>query len=139
MRVVWLGRAEWWTLWQDSEEDDADGKDVDLYTLVFFTEVNLRSHVWKCTKLCLHQARIIPAHKRCWEAEIGNFKYIISVKEEILGFQVTMCKSFLVHVIKSIDKLVEVVSCLWLGKSTTQGNEVKEFAPSDQLEYNVLD
>ena len=62
------------------------------------------------------------------EYEVSNLQIevVIGVDVEILGFQVSMSKSFCLYGLKSIDELLEIVSCYRLRKPSSFAQDHKK-------------
>lgn len=114
MRILGIGRCEGRTLSQDDEKNDCRCKQVDLGSLVGLGEMDLRCHVASSAELGVEEARVVSAFDRCSEAKICDLKIVIFVEDEVLGFQITMGVSFVVHEFESIEHLLEVVAGLGL-------------------------
>lgn len=73
---------------------------------------------------------------RSSKTKISNFEIVVLVHEQILWFEITVSYLIVVAVLKAVQQLGEVVSCLFLLERSRFGNKVKKTFTS-QFEHNV--
>ena len=80
------------------EQDDTEGKDIILHTAIFNALVNLRRHVVTGPDSGLKKARTLISFDRLCKAKIDDLDVARVINHNISCFEVSMSKSFCVHV-----------------------------------------
>lgn len=101
--------------------------------------MDLRSHIRSSSELGLKQAGAVTTGDLGRKAEVRNLERELFVEHQVFWFQITMSESLLVHEVKTREQLVEVVAGLGFSQFASEGDEVKEFTASDELEHNKVD
>lgn len=105
---------KWWVTGKQDEQDDAQGEQISLVTLVLVFLEELWAHVGHCAQVSLEEAASIPASGWGCEAPISNFDVELLIEHDVLGFQVTVTHAFVVCVVHRLEDLLEVSAADWL-------------------------
>jgi len=86
----------------DDEQNDAEGEEVDLLTIVGLAFLDLGGHVGEGAAVALEAVDVLVAG----EAEVGEFEVHLLVDEDVLELQVAVDDSVGVHVLDGVEHLV---------------------------------
>ena len=99
---------------------------------------NFRSHVRLGSQNGVQETRTVATLNRSSEAEISDFSIKFTVKQDILGFQITMASSLGVNQVKRLKHLTEVEAAN-SGAKLLKSDKVEELTARDKLKSNVMD
>ena len=137
--VLWICTAERRPLGQNDEEDDGRSEKVNAWTRVRFSQVDLRSHVRSSSELRLEHSRTVASLSWCGESKVSNLQIEVAVKHQVFWLEITVSEASGVQVAEALHQLLEVVSGVLLLQLATKGNEVEEFATTNEFKHDVLD
>jgi len=114
-------------------DDDTGGPHVDLLVVLFLAG-KLRGHVERTAEGKVH---LLVREKHC-ETEVCQLhvQVFVTLAEKILGLEVSVSNSLLVHVVKSKQKLVNDFSGISFRKLLGFDDAVEEVATTDKLHNN---
>lgn len=110
MRVVRIGRVEWWVTRIQDEKDDTQGKQINAVALVRLLSDKLRGHVGCGTKDSSKEARTVATLHRCSETKVSKSDVELVVKHDVLRLQVAVTDTLGMHKVHYLEHLGEVVS-----------------------------
>ncbi len=91
------------------EEDHSSRKDIDFSAVVALS-LDLGRHIPLRTQFGAHVARsVLPLQSPC-ETKVGDLQYKIVREQNILRFDIPMSVTLLMHVVQSVQHLLEVGS-----------------------------
>ena len=56
----------------------------------------------------MQNSRLVLSLQQCRETEVGNLEEEAVSEEDILGFEVSVCETSLVHIVESVHHLIEI-------------------------------
>jgi len=90
--------------------------------------MNFRSHVTLSTELGLQRSATISSGNGGCETEVSNLEIEYLIEEDVLWFEISVCHTFLMHVVKTFDQLSEIKSCNGFVESSSSSNVVEKFS-----------
>jgi len=86
----------------DDEQNDAEGEEVDLLTIVGLAFLDLGGHVGECAAVALEAVDVLVAS----EAKVSEFEVHLLVNENVFELEVAVDNSVRVHVLNGVKHLV---------------------------------
>lgn len=105
VRVTCTGTGEWRSLSQHDEQDNGCSEEINRLTSVWFSKMDLWSHVAVGAELSVKHARLIVALSGSSETKVSNFEVELVIKHDVFWLQITVAYPSSVHVAQSIDQL----------------------------------
>lgn len=117
-----------WLLRSHHEEDDCGSKQVDLFTIVLTDVHNLRGHVALCSNhggQCGLSLLVASTFKAGGISEISKLQLVVSTQKNVGGFQISVTELVRMDILKSLQKLFEIVSAKLVLEASSLGYEVE--------------
>ena len=124
VRICFISSLEWRTSCVHDEKNDSSSKNICLLSFIVFS-VNLWGHISFSSKFSMENACIILSFTYTSKSKICNFQFKILCKQQILWFNVSMCKSFFMNKVKSRHQLMKIRPGDFLTKLSRVTNKVK--------------
>jgi len=114
--IEWVRRlssGEGWVLSEHNEQNNPAGKEVNRRSMVGFSHMDFWCHITFCPQFCFQSAASVSPGYWGSESEVCYFEVELGIIENIFWFEVSMCNSFLMNIVKAIYELSEVEPGNW--------------------------
>lgn len=137
--VIWVSAGERRVTCQKDEENNSTSEKIDHISLVLFSTMNFWCHVALGTEMSVEESRSIATFERSDEAEISDLQIEVFIKQDVFGLQVSVCNSVGMHVMKTLEELLEVEAADLFAEGSSVENVVKKLSTLDKLKHHKGD
>ena len=109
--VLEFGDLHWHGSHAHDEENNSQGVDISLSTLIGASSKHLWCHVAGCSNLAFNPSKALSSNEWNHKAEVCDLHSSTSLCEEhVVWLKVTMCHASVMEVVHGLEHLLEIVS-----------------------------
>lgn len=136
MGVGRVGLGEWRVTSIQNEQDDTEGEQINLVTLVGLVHNQLGSHVGNCSQAGVEIAGTVTTSHRCSETEVSNLDVELLIEHDVFWLKISVSMALVVSVMHGLEHLLEVSTADSLLEAR-EGNKVEQFATIHEFKSHV--